>query len=284
MDRLIYNIDEHDVRYDMNRLMTTDGLLSGLLTIKYYMLIHMLAVKVASKGTFQQKYVNFYDVHNDIDRLCREYHYLDKAVCCSMNDRAKFAFEYHIYAMYRLYYGCVSIFKPIIAKRLVETFKPSVVLDPCAGWGSRMIGCVAGGCDRYVGFDTNRYLENKYQKMITELNLGEKVRMVITDCMEVNYSLYDYDMLLTSPPYFNTEVYDFSPVRSKDEWREWYHKVFTMWWNGLRSGGVMALAIPFSVYPIAVAVAGDCDDAWRLNNVKRCENKQDTELLFIWVK
>ena len=146
-----------------------------------------------------------------------------------------------------------------------------MVLDPCSGWGSRMIGCIAGGAERYVGFDTNRDLEPIYNKMISELNLGEKARMIMTDCTDVDYSLYDYDMLLTSPPYYNTEVYAFSPIRSKEEWIDWYKTVITKWWDGLRSGGVMALAIPFSVYYIAVQVA----DAYRDWETLRPRSKGD---------
>ena len=186
--------------------------------------------------------------------------------------------------MYRLYYGCVSIFKPILAKRLVELFNPKVVLDPCCGWGSRMIGCIAGGVDLYVGFDTNVELEPIYQNIISDFNFGEKTRIRICDCMDIDYNSYEYDMLLTSPPYFNTEVYNFSQIRSKQDWNDWYKTCITKWFNGLKVGGVLALAIPFNVYGIAITICGDCDDAWSLGSVKRCKNKFDTEMLFIWIK
>ena len=278
-DLLIYEIDEHDIEYDMHKLMTTDGMLAGLTTIKHYMFNHICNVKVYSKGTFQQKYVSFYDVHLDIDRLIREYPYINKAINNASERRPKRPFKYHVYEMFRLYYGTVSVFKPSIAKRLVETFKPSCVLDPCAGWGSRMLGCIAGGADTYIGFDTNMNLELVYQQMIAELGFERKARIIMDDCAKVNYEDYNYDMIITSPPYYNTEVYPFSTIMSKEQWNEWYLFVIEKWWRGLHVGGVMALALPFSVYHLAVHVSGDCDDCWRLNNVKRCVDKMDTELL-----
>ena len=102
--------------------------------------------------------------------------------------------------------------------------------------------------------------------------------------MQVRYDELGYDMLITSPPYYNTEVYVGVGYREKIEWDAWYNTAITLWWMHLRVGGVMALAIPFSVYKIAVGICGHADDAWRLGKASRCEGKEDTELLFIWVK
>lgn len=282
--KLIYDIDEEVMKRDMRALCEGDGIMAGLLVSKFYFFHHMLKVKVPSKRQGSKRFVSFFDVYADIENLMNSYAYIKRAVEYSMNRFPSKELPYHVYDAYRLYYGHVSIFKPMLAKRLVQLFRPSVVVDPCCGWGSRMIGCLAGGCDRYIGFDTNQELMDSYGQMIRDLGISNKVRISCQDCLQVRYDELGYDMLLTSPPYYNTEVYVNMECRERISWDAWYHACISLWWRHLRVGGVMALAIPFSVYKIAVGICGHADDAWRLAKASRCEGKEDTELLFIWVK
>lgn len=282
--KLFYGIDGEVVKSDMRALCETDKIRAGMLVCKFYFLEHMLKVKVWSRGRCSEPYVSFFEVATDIDRLCHKYPYIKKAIDYSMNRQPEKDLLFHVYDAYRLYFGHVSIFKPMIAKRLVELYRPSVVADPCCGWGGRMIGCLAGGCDRYIGFDTNVELMDSYGRMMSDLGISNKVKISCQDCLQVRYEELGYDMLLTSPPYYNTEVYVGVGYRQKEEWDMWYRQAISLWWQHLRIGGVMALSIPFSVYKIAVDICGSADDAWRLDNASRCDNKDDTELLFIWVK
>jgi len=99
----------------------------------------------------------------------------------------------------------VCVFKPTIAKFIYTKFKPSAVLDPTAGWGGRLMGAVCSGI-KYTGIDTNISLKPIYETMMTEL--GGDTKMIWKSCLDVNFSEIDYDLVLTSPPYINKELYE----------------------------------------------------------------------------
>lgn len=280
----IFMCHDAEVVRDVLNLYNTDGLYAGMITCKKYFFHHMLNVRVSSRGRCESRFVSFVDVFNNIDRLMQVYPYLEKAVTYSVTRYPDKPMEYHVFDMFRLYFASVAIFKPSIAKQIVQTYKPSIVLDPCCGWGSRMLGSVAGGCDLFVGLDSNSELIADYNKMIVDLDFVDKCKIHNVDCLEFDYSGVPYDMLLTSPPYYNTEVYCCSEVKTKDEWDCWYNKAFRLWWDGLRVGGIMAIAIPFEVYDIAERICGSADDSVRLRSTKRTGDKQETELIFIWIK
>ena len=57
-----------------------------------------------------------------------------------------------------------TMFRPHLAKMICDASKGNSVLDPCAGWGGRMLGSVASG-KRYIGFEPcSETYENFYQK------------------------------------------------------------------------------------------------------------------------
>tara|TARA_R110000868_G_scaffold116173_3_gene309602 strand:- start:674 stop:1675 length:1002 start_codon:yes stop_codon:yes gene_type:complete len=99
----------------------------------------------------------------------------------------------------------VCIFKPSIAKFLYTKFKPTAVLDFTAGWGGRMLGAISYGC-KYTGIDTNISLKPNYELMMKEL--GGDATMIWKSALDVEFSSIDYDMVLTSPPYINKELYE----------------------------------------------------------------------------
>ena len=109
------------------------------------------------------------------------------------------------YAVFRLYYGAIHGFKPLIAKWLYCTHKPTAILDFSAGWGGRCLGAMALGIP-YIGIDTNTDLRPVYERMVRELDpsLRDKVSMRFEDAATTDYSKFKYDMVFTSPPYFKT--------------------------------------------------------------------------------
>jgi 16S rRNA G966 N2-methylase RsmD len=101
----------------------------------------------------------------------------------------------------------ITFFKPTIAKHLCVKFNATSVLDPCAGWGGRMLGSVSTGA-KYTGYDTNKELEEPYNNMIKDLKL-KNAKMIYNSCLEdVNFGGLKYDLVLTSPPYENLEIYE----------------------------------------------------------------------------
>lgn len=79
-------------------------------------------------------------------------------------------------------------------------------LDPSAGWGSRLLGAIALQINKYRATDPNSCLEPIYKRMIKELSNGGDYE-VIRSGFE-SYKIDDkYDLVFTSPPFFDFETY-----------------------------------------------------------------------------
>lgn len=121
---------------------------------------------------------------------------------------------YRIYEHHR-FNGGVVFFKPTIAKYIARLFGAKHMLDPCAGWGGRMLGAWAAGCD-YTGYDTNVDLCAAYDTMISYLKDSGGITMRWENFLTADISGMDYDLVLTSPPYYNLEVYQhMEPFKNK---------------------------------------------------------------------
>jgi hypothetical protein len=133
---------------------------------------------------------------------------------------------YRIYEAHRFNGGAV-FFKPTTAKYICSLFPSSHMLDPTAGWGGRMLGAWAAGCS-YTGFDTNIDLKPAYEAMMADPSLtkfpkaygyNDKWEQVMStqemrweNFLTADISGIDYDLVLTSPPYINKEMYPHMPA------------------------------------------------------------------------
>jgi len=160
------------------------------------------------------------------------------------------------YAVFRLYYGAIHGFKPLIAKWIYCTYKPHIsVLDFSAGWGGRCLGAMSLGIP-YIGIDTNVDLRPVYKRMVQELDpsLRDKVSMRFQDAATTDYSKFKYDMVFTSPPYFKTvnpiEDYAHMPhyADRADFNARFLFPVIRNTYAHLSRGGTYALNIPDDMY------------------------------------
>jgi 16S rRNA G966 N2-methylase RsmD len=100
-----------------------------------------------------------------------------------------------------------TMYRPQMAKLLCIQYKPKVVFDPCAGWGGRMLGVVSSGAN-YIAFEPNTKTYKGLMEIVEFLNIQDKVTLICDDALRMNdYNLPKVDMILTSPPYFDVEVY-----------------------------------------------------------------------------
>ena len=60
----------------------------------------------------------------------------------------------------------------------------------------------------------------------------------------------DYDMVFTSPPYYNKEIYGGNIVyETKEEWdKKFYIPLFKKTWDNLKVGGFYCLNVPVCIY------------------------------------
>lgn len=106
--------------------------------------------------------------------------------------------------------GKITMYRPIMAKIITHHFNAKSVLDVCGGWGGRMIGCCAVGDDvRYTAFepciDTYRGLVN--MKEFLKLDQASIINKPAEEGLLLLKDDDVYDIGLTSPPYYNLEIY-----------------------------------------------------------------------------
>lgn len=100
-----------------------------------------------------------------------------------------------------------TMYRPQMAKLICDTYKPKLVLDPCAGWGGRMLGTVASGA-HYYAFEPNTTTYDNLLRLAHFLDIEDKITLICDDALQMGkYSIPKVDLVLTSPPYYTLEIY-----------------------------------------------------------------------------
>ena len=144
----------------------------------------------------------------------------------------------------------VTAYKPTMTKAICDYFKAINVLDICIGWGGRPIGAVASGAN-YTGIEPASETFKALQNICNDLEINDKVKL-INSTAEITLPKLnrEYDLAITSPPYFNLEIYNDEPTQSYhkglsyDDWKEQYLKPWVYGvLNVLVIGGVSCWSI-----------------------------------------
>ena len=138
-----------------------------------------------------------------------------------------------------------TMFRPHLAKTIVSSYPGETVLDPCAGWGGRMLGTVAAG-KKYIAFEPNVETYNKLNELAEFLNIKDQIEIYNVGSEHMNsYLTKKVDIILTSPPYFNLEIYADGKAQSENQyssyesWRDgWMETVITNAISNLNDSGV----------------------------------------------
>ena len=156
-------------------------------------------------------------------------------------------------------YTC-SQFRPSTAKALYDKFNAKNVLDFSMGWGDRLAGFYAGNTtEHYVGLDPkadNHPIYNAQRKFYnthtTFFENDKESEFHICPAEEFDFSPYKnhFDMVFTSPPYFNVEHYSqddtqsFKRYKEVEMWSEQFlHKVLTNIYPNVKLHGIVAINI-----------------------------------------
>jgi hypothetical protein len=156
-------------------------------------------------------------------------------------------------------YTC-SQFRPSVAKALYDKFEAKTVLDFSMGWGDRLAGFYAGNTtEHYVGLDPkadNHPIYNTqrdfYNKHTSFFENDKRSDFHISPAEEFDFSLYPnyFDIVFTSPPYFNVEHYSqddtqsFKRYKLVEDWNKYFlHTVLTNLYQSVRLHGVVAINI-----------------------------------------
>lgn len=155
-------------------------------------------------------------------------------------------------------YKIATTFMPIYAKAVYQYFgNPTIVLDPCSGWGDRLLGAEVGGVQKYIGFDPNGALRLGYSKIMDVLGhslteLSEN-HMAFSNSYEIHSQPFEIgavnmpsesvDFIFTSPPFFDYEIYSENNPMYSDWITEFYEPLFVQCARIIKTGGYVCMYI-----------------------------------------
>lgn len=168
--------------------------------------------------------------------------------------------------------GVGTAFPPFHAKFFADKYLPKqgdgIIVDPCAGWGGRLLGslCVPrSGHVRYYGTDPEKRNKPAYEGLTRRINVWLKREIPGKRTGRIFYQPFEdwmvsksakklrgmVDLVFTSPPYFSAENYNTDNRKqsanrytSYDEWRElFYRRLVQGAYDLLKPGGHFVLNI-----------------------------------------
>lgn len=158
-------------------------------------------------------------------------------------------------SLYSLVKECTQ-FKPTLAAEIIRLFNAKRVLDFSAGWGDRMVGAMAADVDLYQGYDPNTALKPGHTRLIKTLVPEDRQH-----CFQIEYQAFEtvtdttsqlepesFDLVFTSPPFFNFEIYTTLPGQSVDSYptlelwlAKFLCKSLKKSWDALKPGGHLVI-------------------------------------------
>ena len=155
-------------------------------------------------------------------------------------------------------YKLATTFMPLYAKSIYEHFHAKKVLDPCSGWGDRLLGaCLASCVTNYTGFDPNQNLQPGYSKIMNLLDYStlptenEKIEFSNHfECIALPFEIgilsiesNSFDLVFTSPPFFEYEIYCSTNPKYNNWIQEFYTPLFIQSCRCVKVLGYVAIHI-----------------------------------------
>lgn len=129
---------------------------------------------------------------------------------------------------------------------VLDQYKPTSLYDPCSGWGERMLTCAQRGVT-YTGTDISEAVVQAHQSLIDRLGLTH-ADVTLGDSATRDMRGGSHEMVLTCPPYGNTEVYTKNGAENLDD------EAFLDWW-----GSVVRMSVAPSTHVFAFQIS----EKWR---------------------
>lgn len=150
-------------------------------------------------------------------------------------------------------------FPALLARDLINEFaSEGAVLDPCHGWGGRLVGFLLSDAKRYTGVDVSSLSAQGVQKLYETLKKHVKNKSVKLMCEDFIKSTHKskFRFALTSPPYFDVEKYEgdeqpYKHCANYDAWRDsFYTQLIEKVYAHLENDGHFALQVGSQRYPL----------------------------------
>lgn len=241
----------------------------------------------------KRRNVNFYEFYEDPSKWMTLHslsHY-EKHISNKM-EKGKTK-EWSSFDFYSNWFHNPTSFRPVIAKYLYENYKPHTILDPTVGWGSRFISAMSVPNLHYIGYDTNISLIDHYLSIVQDLKVSNRVTLLFEDSSQADLSKYKYDMVFTSPPYYEKnkpiEIYEHMPLyENYNDWvNRFFNPVMSNAWTHLEQGGHFCINTNYKNYELLHKLFGDPFHKINIQNKTRhaCKNNNvKCEYIYIWKK
>ena len=275
--------DEKTLKKDYESLVKFDALTNprkfcGNKIIYHHQLLNLLNCRRDGK-----KYKTIMEIFAD-DEL-REKLWKD-TVKRNRRDKAPYPNPTDVYECHRINTGAIVPFKASTAKYIYKKFNATSVLDFTAGWGGRLLGASSLGI-KYTGYDTNTNLKKGYDDMMELLNI-QNCEMRWKSSAGEDFGDLEYDLILTSPPYVNMELYEnMTPFESDVKfYNEFLIPLMSSAFDGMNDGGHMCINISPKMYD-ALILHGfpGCDDKIDLRQQLGQQYKtKSQDYIYVWNK
>jgi ParB-like chromosome segregation protein Spo0J len=169
-----------------------------------------------------------------------------------------------------------------LARDLINEFTPnshSTILDPCHGWGGRLLGfLLADRATAYHGYDTSPLSHAGVQDMFNELSAltPHRKKTATLTCQpyeDASLQPNAFDFAITSPPYFDIEQYEgdqssWRRYSNFDTWVDGFYKpLIAKTANALKAGAFFALQVGSQTHPL-VNIAQQIATSYNLSHVE----------------
>jgi len=163
-------------------------------------------------------------------------------------DKAPIPSPTDVYECHRINNGAIVPFKASTAKYIYKKYNATSVLDFTAGWGGRLLGASSLGI-KYTGYDTNIKLKKGYDDMIKLLDI-KNCEMRWKSSQGENFCDIEYDLILTSPPYENLELYEgMTPFESEKQfYKGFLLPIMVVAFLNMKDGGHMCINVSPKMY------------------------------------
>ena len=129
---------------------------------------------------------------------------------------------------------------------VIDRYEPTSLYDPCSGWGERMLTCAQRGV-MYTGTDISEAVVQAHKSLIDRLGLTH-ADVTLGDSATCDMRGGTHEMVLTCPPYGDTEVYTENGAENLDD------EAFLGWWKRV---------VTMSVAPMTRIFAFQISEKWR---------------------
>lgn len=234
--------------------------------------------------TIGNKGIDFFNFIENIEFYKKKKYIQTLLDYCEKKNRYKDSIIKKYYYCYGLCFGRQNAFKITNALYIYKKYLPKIaILDPFCGFGGRMVAAMLENIN-YIGIDLNIDLQPKYQLLLNDFGekTTSKIDLIFNDSNTIDFNNYKYDMVFTSPPYENIEVYKHSQIKSKEDWCKFYKEIFKKLWDNLQTDGTYIININENIYSkILKPLLGDACESIIL---KKSNKNNYKEYIYIWKK